>query len=104
MTDTYTILMQVGGSLVGLGGLAWGIITWVSGQFGKRDDQVRKVQDDLSAHKLHVAETYTTKAGMQEQTAQIMKALDGVSAKIDYTNGRLDTFTQLKPTARTRPT
>lgn len=44
----------------------------------------------LAEHKLHVAETYVTKAGMQEQTAQIMKAIDAVGDKIDRTNERLD--------------
>ncbi|OAM73053.1 hypothetical protein [Devosia elaeis] len=54
-------------------------------------------RDELAAHKLHVAETYTTKAGLAEQTAQIMKAIDGVSGKIDHLNGRIDGL--MKPTA-----
>jgi uncharacterized protein YpmB len=59
-------------------------------------------QSQLHEHKLHVAETYTTKAGMAEQTAQIMKALDGVSGKIDYTNQRLDAWSTPKTPARPR--
>lgn len=58
-------------------------------------------RDELAAHKLHVAETYTTKAGMAEQTYQIMKAIDGVSGKLDHLNGRIDGL--MKPAAtRTR--
>lgn len=58
---------------------------------------------DLAKYKLHIAETYVTKAGMSEQTAQIMKAIDGVGVKIDRTNDRLDGLTQLKVT-RSRQT
>lgn len=56
---------------------------------------------ELAAHKLHVAETYVTKAGMSEQTAQIMKAIDNVGTKIDRTNDRLDGLMQPK-TSRAR--
>lgn len=45
---------------------------------------------DLAAHKLHVAEAYATKAGLSEQTTQIMKAFASLGAKIDRTNERLD--------------
>jgi hypothetical protein len=47
-------------------------------------------RDELSAHKLHVAEVYVTKAGMHEQTQQIMHSIENVGAKIDRTNDRLD--------------
>lgn len=57
---------------------------------------IERNKEDLAAHKLHVAETYVTKAGMSEQTAQIMKAIDGVGAKIDRTNDRLDGMMQPK--------
>lgn len=79
-----------------------GALLAIAGVWWRVEGMIRSNTDDLASHKLHVAETYTTKAGMQEQTAQIMKALDGVSSKIDYTNGRLDTFTQLKPSPRSR--
>lgn len=47
-------------------------------------------EKQLAAYQLHVAESYTTKADMSEQTAQIMKAIDNVGIKIDRTNERLD--------------
>lgn len=50
----------------------------------------RKALADLSDHKLHVAETYVTKAGMQEQTTQIMRAIEGVGNRIDGLHERLD--------------
>jgi hypothetical protein len=58
-------------------------------------------RDELSAHRLEVAQNYVTKAGLTEQTAQLMKAIDGVSGKIDHLNGRIDGL--MKPaTARAR--
>lgn len=59
-------------------------------------------REELSAHKLHTAETYVTKAGMQEQTAQIMKAIDGVSGKLDHLSDRIDGLMQPKLAPRTR--
>ncbi|WP_189635729.1 DUF2513 domain-containing protein [Rhizobium grahamii] len=49
-----------------------------------------KAASDLAAHKLHAAETFVTKAGMQEQTAQIMRAIEGVGNRIDSVHERLD--------------
>lgn len=54
-------------------------------------------RDELAAHRLEVAQTYVTKAGMSEQTQQIMKAIDGVAGKIDHLNGRIDGL--MKPAA-----
>jgi hypothetical protein len=68
----------------------------VSGVWWRVEGMIRKNTDDLAAHRLHVAETYTTKAGMHEQTLQIMKAIDGVSGKLDHLNGRIDGMMQQK--------
>lgn len=61
-------------------------------------------RSDLAAHKLHVAETYVTKAGMQEQTSALMKAIDGVGTRVetrlDGLNDRLDRMYESKPSAR----
>lgn len=45
---------------------------------------------ELAAHRLHTAETYVTKAGMTEQTNQIMRAIEGVGNRIDGMSERLD--------------
>ena len=74
----------------------------VAGIYWKWGSAIGKVADDLSAHKLHVAETYTTKAGMQEQTSQIMRAIESVGSRIDGVHERLDrAFEASKPTRRT---
>jgi hypothetical protein len=59
---------------------------------------IRKNTDDLAALRLHTAETYVTKAGMSEQTAQIMKDIESVGAKVDHLNGRIDGLMQPKTT------
>ncbi len=77
------------------------VLTFVSGVWWRVEGMIRKNTDDLAAHKLHTAETYVTKVGLTEQTNQLIKAIDAVSAKIDYTNGRLDSMMQ-PATSRSR--
>jgi len=58
-------------------------------------------REELAAHRLHTAETYVTKQGMQEQTTQIMRAIEGVGSRIDGMNERLDrAFDNPPPTRR----
>ncbi|MBY5614124.1 hypothetical protein [Rhizobium leguminosarum] len=54
------------------------------------EDKADKATADLAAHKLHAAETFATKAGMQEQTAQLLRAIEGVGNRIDGLHERLD--------------
>lgn len=78
---------------------AWGR---VEGKVKIAEDKADKVASDLSAHKLHVAETYVTKAGMQEQTGQIMRAIEGVGNRIDGLHERLDRAFERTPASRAR--
>lgn len=41
-----------------------------------------------------------TKAGMQEQTAQIMSAIEGVGSRIDSLGEQLDRFYEAWPSGR----
>lgn len=78
-----TELYQLGGfilSLVGAIGFSW----W------RWSDAIGKVKEDLSEHKLHVSETYATKAGLSEQMVSVTKAITDMSERIDK---RLDTMT-----------
>lgn len=94
MTVEIGIALAILGVITGAFWRIWGLIK-------EAGDEGRDAKEDLAAHKLHVAETYVTKAGMSEQTAQIMKAIDSVGAKVDSTNVRLDGFLQPRPRART---
>lgn len=44
----------------------------------------------LAEHKLHVAETYITKAGLRETTDQIISAVNAVKADVHGLNERID--------------
>ncbi|MCA1365912.1 hypothetical protein I6F15_00615 [Bradyrhizobium sp. BRP14] len=76
-------IMYAVGFFVGLFGAIFGVWKYVDGKYSS-------LRDELSAHRLHTAETYVTKAGMQEQTAQIMRAIEGVGSRIDAISERLD--------------
>lgn len=72
----------------------------VGGAYWRFSSLVGRVKDELAAHKLHVAETYVTKAGLQEQTSQIMHAIDGIGKRIDGISERLDRAFESKPRSR----
>lgn len=105
-------VVTVGTFLTVVGGFAFGLWKYFEGKIERtRSDAALATKaveikadataSELAAYRTHVAETYTTKAGMAEQTAQIMKAIDGVSGKLDHLNGRIDGL--MKPaTTRTR--
>lgn len=76
---------------------AWGR---VEGKVKIAEDKADMVQRELAAHKLHVAETYSTKAGMQEQTAAIMRAIESVANRIDVLTERLDRAFERQPRTR----
>ncbi|MDW9500279.1 hypothetical protein CN198_19020 [Sinorhizobium meliloti] len=87
-------IMYAVGFFVGLFGAIFGVWKYVDGKIGA-------VRDELAAHKLHVAESYVTKAGMQEQTAQIMRAIEGVGSRIDAISERLDRVFEQRSSRRT---
>jgi len=83
-------IMAVVGFFVAVSGALWGVWWRVEGRISAAKDRADKVAEDLAAHRLHIAETYVTKAGLQEQTTQIMRAIEGVGSRIDGMNERLD--------------
>ncbi|MGR9420680.1 hypothetical protein [Rhizobium leguminosarum] len=89
-------------------GVGWGIWWKIDGRVkeGEKasetrikvaEDKVDRAAADLAAHKLHAAETFATKAGMQEQTAQLLRAIEGVGNRIDGLNDRLDRLYENQP-------
>jgi hypothetical protein len=66
--------------------------------------EAASVRADLAAHKLHTAETYATKQGMQEQTSQLLRAIEGVSNRIEGMNERLDRAFETQPSRRSTRT
>ena len=97
MTITWEIVsafLVVGGVVAGSFWRIWGLIGDAKKEAMLRADVAAALasvaREEIAAHKLHTAETYVTKAGLTEQTAQLMKAIDGVSGKLDHLNGRID--------------
>lgn len=63
---------------------------YVEGKITAVREKAEQTKEALDAHKLHVAETYVTKMGMQEQTNQLMHAIESVANRIDGIYERLD--------------
>jgi hypothetical protein len=78
------------------------LMTFVAGIWWRVEGMIRKNTDDLATHKLHVAESYITKAGMRDITDQIMEAIGGLGAQITGMNGRIDRMLE-RPTGQATP-
>lgn len=105
-------IMAVVGFFVMLSGALWGIWWKIDGKVEKAKTEASSVataanalasltRQELAEHRLHTAETYVTKAGMQEQTSQIMRAIEGVGNRIDGLGERLDRLYEAPTRGRT---
>jgi hypothetical protein len=108
-------------SILQLAGFAFGLVTVAGTLYWRVQVMIKEVRDeaalraeaslavartaekDLAAHKLHVAEVYTTKVGLQSVTDQIMDAIGGIGAQITSMNGRIDRMLE-RPAARASTT
>ena len=104
-------IMAVVGFFVMLSGVLWGIWWRIEGKVKEAKDGAMTsasaaqalaalARDELAAHKLHVAETYITKAGMRETTEQIMEAIGGVKSAVDAMTLRIDRVVEGQPKPR----
>ena len=55
------------------------------------------IASDLAAHRLHVAETYVSKAGLRDQVGQVMDLLRDVQNDVGSVNERLDRVIETRP-------
>lgn len=92
--------MSAAGFIVMLFGAIFGVWKYLDGKLTSARKETDGVARDLAAHKLHTAETYVTKAGMQEQTSQILRSIEGVGNRIDGLNERLDRLYEARPAGR----
>ncbi|UNK36593.1 hypothetical protein MNR02_08705 [Shinella sp. H4-D48] len=94
-------IMAVVGFFVMLSGTLWGVWWRIEGRVEKAKVDASTLassanalamlaRQELAEHKLHVSETYVTKAGMQEQTSQILRSIESVGNRIDAITDRLD--------------
>lgn len=99
--------MAVVGFMVMLAGAGWRVWARVEAKVKVAEDKAEKVQEradkvaaDLAAFRVHSAETFATKAGLQESTAQLLRAIEGVGNRIDGLHERLDRAFEQRPTSR----
>lgn len=99
------------GFFILVSGTLWGIWWRIEGKVDKAKAEASAVasaanalaaltRQELADHRLHTAETYVTKAGMQEQTSQILRSIEGVGNRIDGLNERLDRLYEAQPRGR----
>lgn len=72
----------------------------VGGIYWRFSSAIADVRAELAAHKLHAAEVFATKAGMQEQTAQLLRAIEGIGNRIDSISERIDRAFESRPARR----
>ena len=81
-------------------GALWGIWWRIEGKVKVATDRADLALDKLGEHRLHVAETYITKAGMREVKEEIMDAIHGVKGAVDHLGGRIDSMYSGPPRPR----
>jgi len=105
-------IIAVVGFILMLMGFLFGLWKYVESQIAKAETRNAAKADaatalasltrqELSDYKLRAAETFATKTGMQEQTLQIMRAIESVAHRIDGLTERIDNIMATR-TGRTR--
>ncbi len=72
-------------SIVGaiVSGFLWKIHYDINAVKKEAADDAEANAKELATHKIHVAETYISKAGHRETTDQILRAIEGLGGRID---------------------
>ena len=83
-----------------MGGAFWKI--W--GLIDSAKSAAAKAREEVADLRIHVAETYVSKAGHRESTEQIMDAINQVRDSINGIVARMDRFVDNQPARRTRST
>lgn len=83
-------------------GALFGWWRYVESKITKAADKADKVAEDLAEHKLHIAQTYITKAGMRETRDEIMEAIHGVKTAVDHMALRVDRVVENQSKPRPR--
>ena len=91
--------------LIAIVGAAFGYWRYFEGRVTVAKDKADKVGEDLAAHRLHVAEHYSTKTGMREIKDEILAGVGGIRDDVRHLANRIDTMheSQNKPRPRRQP-
>lgn len=97
----YGSTWMTGAELMAVVGFMLTIFGAIGGFWFKLHGGIERNKEDLAEYKLRAAETFATKTGMQEQTSQIMRAIESVANRIDGLTERIDNIMASRNT-RTR--
>ncbi len=126
--ETLKVVIEIIGAMLASAatvlGILWKGASWIKEEFARRDKAITEtreqsaliaqaanerarmaddqMRDVLSEHKLHVAETYATKAGLKESLDRVHDALDGLAQRFDVFFGG-DPAPRPRPRTRRRP-
>lgn len=77
----------------------------IGGVYWRFSSSITSVRDELSAHRLHTAETYVTKSGLRELKDEILGAVSGIRDDVRHLATRIDTMHEAasKPRPTRRP-
>lgn len=89
-------------ALVGLIGAAFGYWRYFESRVSDARGRADEVSRDLAAHKLHVAENYTTKSGMKEIRDEILGAVTGIRDDVRHLGTRIDAMHEANNKPRPR--
>jgi hypothetical protein len=70
-------------AIIGLIGTAFVVWRFFRAEVEKVEMKAAATAKELAEHKIHVAETYISKAGHRETTDQILRAIEGLGGRID---------------------
>lgn len=79
-------------ALITIVGAAFGYWRYFEGRVSVAKDKADKVGEDLAAHRLHVAEHYSTKTGMREIKDEILAGVGGIRDDVRHLASRIDTM------------
>lgn len=94
------ITAETVGFIITVFGAISGVWWRVESKINSAEDKAEKASADLAAYKLHVSETFATKAGLQEQTAQLLRAIEGVGNRIEGLTERMDRVFETRTSSR----
>lgn len=111
---TWDVLIGIAGIVVAAFAVWWQIESRVekakTAAYYKVDEANTKIaaasalagtaREELASYKTHVAETYVSKAGMREQTEQIIGAIKEVKSDVHGINQRMDRIVDNNAKAR----
>lgn len=83
-------LLKAIGPSVPVVGLLLSIWWRIEGRNNKTSEKAEKVERELAAYKLHVAESYVTKSGMKELKDEILGAVSGIRDDVRHLGSRID--------------